>query len=135
MNRLLKLHLVAVYGFLFVPIAVLVVLSFNRSGLPTTWGGFSTKWYGELADNGEIREGLRNTLVVATGATVLATILGTLLAVGIQRYVRNPLLEAALNRGGFQPLSAVAVTARCASSPPRPTRPSSRAASSAVIRS
>jgi len=96
MNRLLKLHLVAVYGFLFVPIAVLVVLSFNRSGLPTTWGGFSTKWYGELADNEEIREGLRNTLVVATGATVLATILGTLLAVGIQRYVRNPLLEAAI---------------------------------------
>jgi spermidine/putrescine transport system permease protein len=86
----LRVHLGLVYAFLFLPIAVLVVLSFNRSGLPTSWGGFSMKWYGELARNDDMAEGLRNTLVVAGGATALATVLGTLLAVGMQRYVRNP---------------------------------------------
>lgn len=94
MSGWLRAHLAVVYAFLYVPILVLVGLSFNASGLPTSWGGFSTKWYGELARNGDIRTGLRNTLVVAVGATVLATVLGTLLAVGIQRYVRRPLIQA-----------------------------------------
>jgi spermidine/putrescine transport system permease protein len=94
--RLLRAHLALVYAFLYVPVAVLVVLSFNRSGLPTVWGGFTTDWYGRLVDNDDIREGLRNTLVVACGATVLATVLGTLLAVGLQRFVRSAVLEGAL---------------------------------------
>lgn len=95
MNRWLRVHLVVVYAFLFVPILVLVGLSFNASGLPTTWGGFSTRWYGELAANENIRSGVRNTLVVAVGATAIATVLGTLLAVGIHRHVRRPLVQAA----------------------------------------
>lgn len=94
MSAWLKLHLGVVYAFLYVPILVLVGLSFNASGLPTSWGGFTTKWYGELARNDEVRAGLGNTLVVAVGATLLATVLGTLLAVGIQRYVRRPLVQA-----------------------------------------
>lgn len=94
MTRWLRVHLLVTYAFLFVPILVLVALSFNRSGLPTSWGGFSTKWYGELARNSEIREGVRNTLVVAVSATILAVIIGTLLAVGIQRHVRSSLLES-----------------------------------------
>lgn len=94
MSRWLRVHLLLTYAFLFVPILVLVALSFNSSGLPTSWGGFSTKWYGQLAHNSEIREGLRNTLVVAIGATILAVIIGTLLAVGIQRHVRSSLLES-----------------------------------------
>ncbi|MDF2733237.1 MAG: ABC-type transporter, integral rane subunit [Desertimonas sp.] len=93
MSKGLRIHLALVYGFLFLPIAVLVVLSFNRSGLPTSWGGFSTKWYGELARNEEMREGLRNTMIVAIGATIVATVLGTLLAVGMQRYVRSRTVE------------------------------------------
>lgn len=96
MSRSLRVHLALTYLFLFLPIAVLVVLSFNRSGLPTAWGGFSTAWYGEMARNEDMREGLRNTLIVATGATVIATVLGTLLAVGMQRFVRTPALEAVI---------------------------------------
>jgi len=95
-SRSLRVHLALTYLFLFLPIAVLVVLSFNRSGLPTAWGGFSTAWYGEMARNEDMREGLRNTLIVATGATVIATVLGTLLAVGMQRFVRTPALEAVI---------------------------------------
>lgn len=95
-GRFLRAHLLVVYAFLYLPIAVLVVLSFNRSGLPTVWSGFTTDWYGRLVDNDDIREGLRNTLLVATGATVLATALGTLLAVGLHRFVRNPVVEGVL---------------------------------------
>ena len=51
MSPYLRIHLVLVYVFLFLPIAVLVVLSFNRSGLPTSWVGFTTDWYGEMWRN------------------------------------------------------------------------------------
>ena len=47
-------HLRLVYLFLYLPIAVLMVLSFNRAGLPTVWSGFSVKWYGALLDNAAI---------------------------------------------------------------------------------
>jgi spermidine/putrescine transport system permease protein len=82
------------YLFLYTPIAVLVVMSFNASKSPFHWGGFSLKWYGSLAQNAEILTGLRNTLVVAAGSTVLSVVLGTLLAIGLDRYSRSSALDA-----------------------------------------
>lgn len=82
------------YAFLYTPIVVLVVMSFNASKLPFSWGGFSLRWYGSLLGNEQILAGLGNTLVVAAGSTILATILGTLLAIGLHRHVRSGLLEA-----------------------------------------
>jgi spermidine/putrescine transport system permease protein len=82
------------YAFLYLPIAVLVVMSFNESRLPFRWAGFSTQWYASLAENQQVLTGLANTLVVAAGATLLSTVLGTLLAVGLHRFVRSPLLAA-----------------------------------------
>ena len=90
----LRLPLGLTYLFLYIPILVLVVLSFNASDSPFTWGGFSTKWYGVLAGDSDVLRGLGNTLVVAFGATALATVLGTLLAVGLQRYSRSSALDA-----------------------------------------
>ena len=90
----LRVPLIATLVFLYVPIVVLVVMSFNASRLPFVWGGFSLKWYGALFQNAEILEGLTNTLIVALGATLFATILGTLIAIGIARYFRSSLLEA-----------------------------------------
>lgn len=90
----LRLPLWLTYLFLYLPIAVLVVMSFNASKIPFVWTGFSTRWYGELAQNELVREGLINTLIVAVGATILATALGTLLAIGIARYVRSAIVEA-----------------------------------------
>lgn len=81
--------LVLVFGFLYVPIAVLVLLSFNDAGLPTVWSGFSTRWYVALAGNAEILGAAWNTLVVAIAATAVATVLGTLLALGIETRVRR----------------------------------------------
>jgi len=90
----LRVPLVITYAFLYLPIAVLVVMSFNASKTPFIWTGFSTKWYGELLNNELIREGFVNTMIVAVGATILATVLGTLLAIGVARYFRSAIVEA-----------------------------------------
>lgn len=87
--RLMLLILGVVFAFLYIPISVLVGLSFNEGGLPTAWTGFSTKWYGALLENDDILKAAGNTLIVAIFSTVLSTILGTLLAVGVEIRRRN----------------------------------------------
>ena len=87
--RLMLLILGVTFAFLYIPISVLVGLSFNEGGLPTAWTGFSTKWYAELLRNDDILQAAGNTLVVAIFSTVLATVLGTLLAVGVELRRRN----------------------------------------------
>lgn len=95
-SRFLNLHLCLFYIFLYVPILVLMVLSFNKAGLPTVWTGFSLEWYGKLWQSKEILSAARNTLVVAVSATVLATIVGTLLAVGVETRRQSSALDAVL---------------------------------------
>lgn len=90
----LRLPLIVTFAFLYLPIAVLVVMSFNASRIPFTWTGFSLEWYGSLLSNQMILQGLVNTLIVAAGATVLASVLGTLLAIGVARHFRTPIVEA-----------------------------------------
>ena len=90
----LRLPLIITFVFLYIPLVVVVVMSFNSSKMPFSWAGFSTKWYGELLHDQAIRQGLINTLIVACGATILATILGTLLAIGLSRFTRSAMLEA-----------------------------------------
>jgi len=92
----LKLHLAVFYAFLYVPILVLMALSFNKAGLPTVWTGFSLEWYARLASAEPILKAARNTLVVAVISTVLATLTGTLLAVGVETRRRSPALDAML---------------------------------------
>jgi spermidine/putrescine transport system permease protein len=93
----LRSHLVLVYLFLYIPIAVLIVLSFNESGLPTVWTGGSLKWYSALFDNETIQRAAFNTLIVAISSTLIATTLGTLLALGIEmRQKTNSMLDALL---------------------------------------
>lgn len=87
--RLMLLILGVVFAFLYIPISVLVGLSFNEGGLPTAWTGFSFKWYGALVENEDILKAAGNTLIVAIFSTVLSTILGTLLAVGVEIRRRN----------------------------------------------
>ena len=78
-----------VFAFLYIPISVLVALSFNEGGLPTAWTGFSLKWYGALLGNVDILQAALNTLIVALVSATLATILGTLLAIGIETRARK----------------------------------------------
>ena len=96
MPRPLNIHLGAVYAFLYLPIIVLMVLSLNRSGLPTAWGGFSLEWYGKLAANPKITGAAWNSVVVAFWSTLIATALGTLLALGVSRARVSPARDALL---------------------------------------
>jgi spermidine/putrescine transport system permease protein len=83
-----------VYVFLYVPILVLIVLSFNKSGLPTAWTGFSTEWYGKLIQNPKILSAAGNSLIVAVASTIISTAIGTLLAMGLEEGKPNPWLDA-----------------------------------------
>src|SRR5262245_15832145 len=91
MTKWLRIPFWVTYLFLYTPIVVLVVMSFNAGDSPYRFDGLSLKWYGTLAGNATIRHGLVNTLIVAAGTTVLSTILGTLLAVGLAK-TRSKLL-------------------------------------------
>ena len=94
-RRSLGVVLAVVFAFLYIPIGVLIALSFNEGGLPTVWSGFSLKWYGSLAANGQILSAALNTLIVALVSTVIATALGTLLAIGVEiRRRKGKALEA-----------------------------------------
>lgn len=83
---LLGVWTLAVFAFLYIPIALLVVFSFNSSRLNIRWEGFSTKWYEALFSNKTLIAALENSLVVASLTTVLSTVLGTLGAWMLHRY-------------------------------------------------
>jgi spermidine/putrescine transport system permease protein len=72
--------------FLYVPIALLVVFSFNSSRLNIQWEGFSTQWYVALFSNKVLLGAFQNSLIVASTTTVLSTVLGTLGAWMLHRY-------------------------------------------------
>lgn len=74
------------FAFLYVPIALVVLFSFNASRLVTVWGGFSTHWYGELFGNRQLLESALASLEIAFASATLATVLGTCAAVALARY-------------------------------------------------
>jgi putrescine transport system permease protein len=80
--------LVAGFAFLYLPILLLIVFSFNESRLVTVWGGFSTKWYLGLLSNGPLMDSLLISLQVAAISALAATVLGTLAAVALTRFGR-----------------------------------------------
>ncbi len=83
-NKLLsKLFLYIVLLFMYIPILVLIVFSFNESKSRANFTGFSLKWYSKLLHNETILTSLLNTILIALAAAVLATILGTAAAIGI----------------------------------------------------
>lgn len=78
------------FGFLYAPIVLLVIYSFNASRLVTVWAGFSTRWYAELAGNEGFRAAALTSLEVAVMAASLALVLGTLAGFSIARFSRFP---------------------------------------------
>lgn len=75
-----------VFGFLFLPIFVLILFSFNTSSLNIVFEGFTLHWYKDLFQNAELLEALKNTLIVAVVSTVVSTIIGTISAYALKRY-------------------------------------------------
>jgi spermidine/putrescine transport system permease protein len=84
-NPLLTAYSLLVYAFLFLPIVVLVVFSFNSSRRNIAWRGFTFDWYPALLGNEELLEALWVTLQVAAVAVVVSTVLGALLGIALAR--------------------------------------------------
>lgn len=85
-----KCYLGLILLFLYIPILVLIVQSFNAGKSRAKWEGFSLRWYGELFRDKSIMDALYVTLSVAVLAAILATILGTLAAIGIHAMKKRP---------------------------------------------
>lgn len=77
-----RLFTLLVYIFLYAPIVLLIVFSFNATKSNRVWGGFSTQWYVELFHNTRLLGALRTTIILSVLAAVIATILGTAAAIG-----------------------------------------------------
>ncbi len=76
------------FAFLYLPIVLLVVFSFNESRLVTVWGGFSTRWYVALFSNQGLIDAAWVTARVAVISATVATVLGTMAAIVLTRYTR-----------------------------------------------
>ncbi|HHY64608.1 MAG TPA: ABC transporter permease [Clostridiaceae bacterium] len=84
MSKALKrIYMGIIYLFLYAPIIVLIVFSFNKSKSRGQWGGFTLDWYAELFQSRQIREALYFTLLIAVLSTIISTIVGTIAALGI----------------------------------------------------
>ena len=87
-----KVYTCLIFLFLYAPILVLIVFSFNdtETASRTVFSGFSLRWYEKLFSDRLILEALRNTLVIALAAAVVSTVLGTVAAIGISSMKRLP---------------------------------------------
>ena len=75
-----------VYLFLYLPLAVVVVYSFNDSRLNAEWVGFTWRWYGVLLEDEEMLQAAFNSVLIALGASLIATVLGTMAGIAMHRY-------------------------------------------------
>ncbi len=76
----------AVYALLYIPLAVVVLFSFNDSALNAQWVGFTTRWYAVLAHDADMLAAAANSLVIATLSALLSTLLGAMAGIALQRY-------------------------------------------------
>ena len=74
------------FGFLYVPILILVIYSFNESKLATVWGGFSTRWYVELFQDTQILDAAKLSLQIAASSATIALVLGVAAAMTLVRF-------------------------------------------------
>ncbi len=74
------------YAFLYVPLIIVVVYSFNNSRLNAEWVGFTLDWYDKLAHNDEMLSAAANSLAIALAASLVSTVLGTMAGVAMYRY-------------------------------------------------
>ncbi|PJI06898.1 spermidine/putrescine ABC transporter permease PotC [Clostridium sp. CT7] len=85
-KHVLSTYSFLIYLFLYAPIIILVVYSFNNSQVNAVWKGFTLKWYSALAQDGDILTALKNSLTIAFMSTIISTFIGTLAAVGMYKY-------------------------------------------------
>lgn len=85
-GRLLSWYAVGIFAFLYLPIFILIIYSFNANKVVGVWEGFSVRWYQELFHDRAIASAFRNSMWVALWSTLASTILGTLAALVLERF-------------------------------------------------
>lgn len=91
-----KIYTALIMIFLFAPIAILLVFSFNEAKSLSVFSGFSLHWYRELFKDSETLNAVRNTLILAVSSALISTVMGTAAAVGMDK-LRNKYLRLALD--------------------------------------
>jgi spermidine/putrescine transport system permease protein len=76
--------------FLYAPIVILIILSFNESKSRARWGGFTLQWYQRLFQNEDIMSALSTTLIIAFSSAIIATILGTAASIAMNSMKKTP---------------------------------------------
>jgi spermidine/putrescine transport system permease protein len=102
--------LIAVMSFFYLPILSLMIFSFNDSRSLTSWSGFSLQWYQALFENREMMTAITTTITIALISTFVATVMGTLAAIGISKS-RRLIKELVLSVNSFPILNPEIVTA------------------------
>ncbi len=110
MKMLSRVYTVLILIFMYAPIAVLVLFSFNSSNSTSVFEGFSLKWYSELFNDAETLKALYNTLLLAILSSVIATLLGTAAAVGIDYMKKGPLRSIIMTITNIPMMNADIVT-------------------------
>jgi spermidine/putrescine transport system permease protein len=85
-NWILGTNAALVFGFIYLPVLILIIFSFNNTRSVAVFTGFSTEWYLSLAQNAELLDAARNSLLVGMIATIASTLIGTLTALAMERY-------------------------------------------------
>ncbi len=83
-HKFLKFYTLAIYFFLYLPILILILLSFNKSRWTTIWEGFTFQWYLKLLKNDLLLNSAKNSLIIATITTLISTVFGTLGAIALR---------------------------------------------------
>jgi spermidine/putrescine transport system permease protein len=86
MERLLAANAWVVFAFLYAPIVVLAVFSFNENNNVGIWTDFSFRWYTEMFQNDAVMNALKNSMIIAVISTTVSTVLGTATAVALERF-------------------------------------------------
>ena len=89
-KRLAKIYTFFIFFFLYAPILVLIIFSFNNSKSTAAWSGFSLRWYSELFKDKSIMKALYYTVLCAVLSSAVATVFGTITAYGIHHLRRRP---------------------------------------------
>lgn len=98
----LKFYLLIILAFLYLPLGVLIWLSFNNSEARTVWGGFTLRWYRQLLEDSEVLSALINTLTIGFLSALTAAVFGTLSALGI--YAMRKRAASVVNGFGNLPM-------------------------------
>ncbi len=81
-----EVYSILIYTVLYIPIATMIAFSFNDQRYNYYWSGFTTEWYGKLAENSALMDSLWYSILIAVLATIISVVIGTLGAMGLKRY-------------------------------------------------